>query len=98
MSKLYQTIEQLTDSAAAAQTLDKTFAAVTQVLLTTGGATATDVTKLTIQQSAPTSGSEAEFVGTAPTPSDTLTLDAAPAANGKLVVTGIRPGAIPTYQ
>lgn len=96
--KLYATIEQLTDNGAAAQTLDKTFAAVTQVLLTTGGATATTVANLTVQQTAPTSSSEVEFTGTAAKPNDTLTMDAAPAAAGKLVVTGIRPGAIPTYQ
>ncbi len=85
-------------TATAAQTLPENAVQVLSVVGLDGAATAIAATAYTVQSTAPASATEVQFTGTADTPSNTLTFDAALTAAGLLVVTYVAEGAIPAAQ
>lgn len=99
MQSQINTVTFVVNSAAAAQTLPYgiTAAQVLGASLVAGGATAFAATALTVVTGAPTS-SEIQFTGTPTAPSATVTLSAAPAANGQLTVAYVAPGQVVAAQ
>lgn len=99
MQNQIQTVAFVVNSASATQTLPFGLkaASVLGAVEELGGATAYAAESLAVVTGAPGSG-DVQFTGTPEAPSGTLTLSAAPAANGKLTVTFIAPGDIPAAQ
>lgn len=99
MSKRILEVSFVVDSSAAAQTLPHGILAaeVVGAVQELGGATAYSAATLAPTTGAP-SASQIQFTGTPAAPSGTVTLSAAPAANGKLTVQYVEPGDIPADQ
>lgn len=80
--------------ATASATLDLPEAAAMVTAVAEMAGTAGELTALTVQATAPSSGTEVQFTGTPSSPSSTLTLDAAATAGTGYLVTYIPVGAV----